>query len=253
MQLRLTAAETTFEGWVKTLLGVDPEKNSRASLFASFSLAGFLPQAWESSEVLAKAQLDGWGRLSRAIDASKIAAGAPRHEAPLSIKPGLGTSGLPFKLTIAFAVALPSALAGMLFGHLGAGIASAQTAGAPSLRATTPQVSMIADAFVKNTLSGDFATPNVAPPPSEQAPTTRLKDEDHEVSLLSQMRAQIKDKDPRAALDTLKEHARRFPKSTHADECADLKRIAEKNLASMTAKEATKTQPATKEKDKPNP
>ncbi|MDC0740391.1 hypothetical protein [Polyangium mundeleinium] len=253
MQLRLTAAETTFEGWVKTLLGVDPEKNSRASLFASFSLAGFLPQTWESSEVLAKAQLDGWGRLSRAIDASKIAAGTPRHEAPPSIKPGLGTTALPFKLTIAFAVALPSALAGMLLGHLGAGIASAQTAGAPSLHATTPQVSMIANAFVKNPLSGDFATPSAVPLPSEQAPTARLKDEDHEVPLLSQTRALLKDKNPRAALDTLKEHARLFPKSTHADECANLKRIAEKNLASMTAKEATKTQAAIKEEDKPKP
>ncbi|MDI1428406.1 sigma-70 family RNA polymerase sigma factor [Polyangium sorediatum] len=251
VQLRLAAAETTFEGWLKTLLGMDPEKDSRASLFASFSLAGFLPQTWKSCDVLAKAELDGWDRLSQAIDASKIASGAPRRESASSLGPGLGKSGLPFKLTIAFTVALPSALAGMLFGHLGGGIASAQTVGAPSLRATAPQVAVIAEAFVKNTLSGDFAKPRDVPPSPEQAPTARAKNEDPEVPLLSRMRALIKDNDPRTALETLEEHARRFPKSTHVDETARLKRIAEKNLASMIAKESTK--PAVPTEDKPNP
>ncbi|MDI3281798.1 sigma-70 family RNA polymerase sigma factor [Polyangium sp. 15x6] len=248
VQLRLTTAETAFEGWVKTLLGVDPEKSSRASLFASFSLAGLLPHVWESTEVLAKAQLDGWERLSRAIDAAKLAAGAPRRDAPSSVEAGIGALGLPFKVTIAFAVALPSALVGMLLGHLGAGIASAHTAAAPSLHAATTPLAVAADALVKNTPQGDSGAPRATPPSQEPVPARPV---DHEVPLLSRARRFLKENDPKACLGVLQEHARLFPKSTHLDECAELKRIAEKNLARMVAQEAAMKQASAE--DKPSP
>ncbi|MDC3955487.1 RNA polymerase sigma factor [Polyangium jinanense] len=248
VQLRLAAAETAFEGWIKTLLGVDPEKSSRESLFASFSLAGLLPRVWESSEVLAKAQLDGWERLSRAIDAAKIAAGAPRREAPQAIEPGIGAAGFPFKLTTAFAVALPSALAGMLLGHLGAGVASAHTTAAPSLHAATTPIAVVADALVRNTPQGDSGAPRAAPPSQEPAPA---RPGDPEVPMLWTIRRALKDENPKAALELLQEHARRFPKSTHLDECAELKSIAEKKLARMLAQEAAKKQASTEDKPKP--
>ncbi|MDI1479528.1 sigma-70 family RNA polymerase sigma factor [Polyangium sp. y55x31] len=248
VQLRLTAAETAFEGWIKTLLGVDPEKDSRASLFASFSLAGFLPRVWESSEVLANAQLDGWERLSRAIDAVQIAAGAPRREAPPAIEPSAGVLGFPFKLTIAFAVALPSAIVGMLLGHLGAGVASAETAATPSLHAATTPIAVVADALVKNAPQGNSATPGATPTSQEPAPARTV---DLEVPLLWKVRHLLKAKDPKAALALLDEHARRFPKSTHLDECAELKRLAEKALAQRAAQESAEKQAKTEDKPKP--
>ena len=245
VQLRLATAETAFEGWVKSLLGVDAGSGSRASLFVSFSLAGLLPRVWESSEVLAKAQLDGWERLSRAIDAAQMAAGAPRREAPPSIEMGPAASGIPVKLTMVFAVALPAAVVGMLVGHLGSDVASAQTAAAPSLHSATAPIAVVADALVKNAPQGDSAAAPPATPSSESVSSDR---EVTETSLLWFAKREFLKGHVKLALGVLYEHIDRWPKSTHKRERDELIEAAKAAIeAEKTAKKKAMAL------DKPNP
>ncbi|MDI1442870.1 sigma-70 family RNA polymerase sigma factor [Polyangium sp. 6x1] len=251
VQLRLAAAERAFEGWMKTLLGVDPGTGSRQSLFASFSLAELLPRAWESSEVLQRAQLDGWERLARAIDAAKITAGAPKREAPPSIEAGVGTTSLPFKVAIAFAVAAPAALAGMLIGHLGAGVAWAQSAAAPSLHAAVTQVAVIADAVVVKTApQGDSTAASVAPAPSPAA-TSKQDTVPLEVKILRKLKQAVIDGQNDLAHQLLAEHRRRWSDSSHEIERQRILAAAQKIKASNETKKAAKNQ--AKAEDKPKP
>ncbi len=243
LQLRIATAERSFEGWVKTLLGVDPGTGSRSNLFVPFTIAGLLPKVSEFSEVAAQAQFEGWARLEQATASTP----APRS----FVQGGLRIPGISAKLTAVFAVGVPAAFVGMLLGHLGHEVASAHDA-APSLHAAMTPIAVIAEALVKNTLSPG------GPAPLAQASQTPSipKDSgmDPELALLRFAKNQLAENRPQLVLRILQEYAVRYPKNTHTEECASLKKNAEYVKAFLdaqkAAEEAAKNAAAA---DKPKP
>ncbi|MRG93817.1 sigma-70 family RNA polymerase sigma factor [Polyangium spumosum] len=254
LQLRLAAAERAFEGWLETLLDVDAEPSSRTRLFASFSLAGLLPREWESSEVLDKARLDGWQRLSSAIDAAKMAAGAPRSEAAPSIETCAGALGGPAKLALVFSVALPGAIVCLLLGYLGADVASAQTVVSPSVASATMPMAVINEALVKNGRAADAFTAMPGMQAPSPASTSTADKVPVDVAILRNIKNAIIDGHTDLAVRLIADHQRRWPDSSHELERQHIIAAAIKIKKTNDAKKASEA--AKKQKkaaDEPKP
>jgi len=260
MQVRIAAAEETFERWLRKLLD-ERDDITKPVTFLSLTFAALLVCTDEPSALVTDAASSVWAKLSEKIPGPKD--GATRT-------PWLWTRplSLPAKLAIGVAVA-PAVCAGMLLGYLGRDVAEANaptsakvSIGAtvamsvapfvaqsgspvlPSVSPNTPSSDTPEEVLGESSSGKEGASPGSKAPAARQAePQGKPEEEDadpRDLALVREARREIVGKHYDEALRLLNQHALLFRKSTHGAERDKLIGVAMFNLADQANKTGKK-------------